>query len=65
VVKIPIYLHGNYDQEPDELEKYITDYLGAKIDDFWVEDLAKDIIEATYEVALNFNTDTGKLEMAK
>jgi hypothetical protein len=65
VVKIPVYLHGTYDQDPESLEQYMVDYLGAKLDDFWVDDLVKDIIDATYEVALNYNTDTGKLEMAR
>jgi len=61
VVKIPIYLHDSYNES--EYEEYLTDYLGDRIEDFWIDDLARDILAVTYEVVLVFNTDTGKLEM--
>ena len=63
MVKIPIFLHDDYNST--EYEEYLVDYLGAKADDFWLDDLIKDIMDVTYEVKLLYNTDTGKLEMLK
>ena len=63
MVKIPIYLHGTYDQDPESLENYLNDYMADRDTKLHIEDIIADIIDATYEVALVFNTETGKLEL--